>query len=111
MKLGSMSKPIVLHTREAEADTVDFLKRADAARVRGVLHCYTGSVALAEAALADGDSGLAGGLQDGGKGGEGGNGGGDAFRAAYAAIRVDQQDAFIHGGYPEPSRKKPASHA
>ena len=51
---AELRKPIVLHTREAEADTVDFLKRADAARVRGVLHCYTGSVALAEAALAVG---------------------------------------------------------
>lgn len=51
---AELCKPIVLHTREAEADTVDFLKRADAARVRGVLHCYTGSVALAEVALAVG---------------------------------------------------------
>lgn len=47
-------KPIVLHTREAEADTVAFLKRAETAHVRGVLHCYTGSIALAEAALAAG---------------------------------------------------------
>ncbi len=46
-----LRRPIVLHTREAEADTYAFLKRAESARVRGVLHCYTGSVALAEAAL------------------------------------------------------------
>lgn len=51
---AELGKPIVLHTREAEADTLDFLKRADAARVRGVLHCYTGSASLAEAALAVG---------------------------------------------------------
>jgi TatD DNase family protein len=51
---ADLQKPIVLHTREAEADTADFLKRADVARVRGVLHCYTGSIALAEAALAIG---------------------------------------------------------
>ncbi len=51
---AELQKPMVLHTREAEVDTAEFLKRADAARVRGVLHCYTGSVALAEAALAVG---------------------------------------------------------
>ncbi|WP_309670919.1 TatD family hydrolase [Gemmatimonas sp.] len=49
-----LHKPIVLHTREAEADTAEFLKRAGVARVRGVLHCYTGSAALAEAALSVG---------------------------------------------------------
>ncbi|WP_411281158.1 TatD family hydrolase [Gemmatimonas sp.] len=46
-----LQKPIVLHTREAEADTFEFLKRAETANVLGVLHCYTGSIALAEAAL------------------------------------------------------------
>ncbi|WP_396219752.1 TatD family hydrolase [Gemmatimonas sp.] len=51
---AELQKPMVLHTREAEADTAEFLKRAEAARVRGVLHCYTGSVALAEAALSVG---------------------------------------------------------
>jgi TatD DNase family protein len=51
---AELQKPIVLHTREAEADTAEFLKRAEAARVLGVLHCYTGSVALAEAALSVG---------------------------------------------------------
>jgi TatD DNase family protein len=44
-------RPVVVHTREAEDDTRAMI--ADAARggVRGVLHCYTGSHALAEAAL------------------------------------------------------------
>ncbi len=51
---AELRKPIVLHTREAEADTFEFLKRAETANVRGVLHCFTGSVALAEAALAIG---------------------------------------------------------
>lgn len=51
---AELQKPIVLHTREAEADTAEFLMRAAAARVRGVLHCYTGSMALAEAALSVG---------------------------------------------------------
>lgn len=47
-------KPLVLHTREAEADTFEFLRRAEAAGVCGVLHCFTGSQALAEAGLAAG---------------------------------------------------------
>jgi TatD DNase family protein len=46
--------PAVVHTREAEADTGAMLADAAAAGVRGVLHCYTGSHALAEAALAAG---------------------------------------------------------
>lgn len=43
--------PIVLHTREAEEDTRAMLANAATAGVRGVLHCFTGSEALAEAAL------------------------------------------------------------
>ena len=45
-----MGKPVVIHTREAEADTLSILRefRED---LRGVLHCFSGSVALAEAAL------------------------------------------------------------
>jgi TatD DNase family protein len=45
------SKPVVVHTREAEDDTRAMVVEAGAAGVRGVLHCYTGSHALAEAAL------------------------------------------------------------
>ena len=44
-------RPVVVHTREAEDDTRAMMVEAGAAGVRGVLHCYTGSVALAEAAL------------------------------------------------------------
>ena len=51
---AELKRPIVLHTREAEADTFEFLKRAEAANVPGVLHCFTGSVGLADAALAIG---------------------------------------------------------
>lgn len=46
-----LNRPIVLHMREAEADTLAMLHDAGAANVRGVLHCYTGSHALAQAAL------------------------------------------------------------
>jgi TatD DNase family protein len=45
------SRPVVVHTRDAEADTGSMLDSAAAAGVRGVLHCYTGSTALASRAL------------------------------------------------------------
>lgn len=44
-------RPVVVHTREAEADTAALVREAGAAGVRGVLHCFTGSRALAETAL------------------------------------------------------------
>ena len=47
-------RPVVVHTREAEDDTRDLVVEAGRAGVRGVLHCYTGSHALAEAAIAVG---------------------------------------------------------
>lgn len=48
---AELDRPIVLHTRLAEDDTLVFL--ADAARqgVSGVLHCFTGSAKLAAAGL------------------------------------------------------------
>jgi TatD DNase family protein len=49
-----LDKPVVVHTREAEADTAAMVTEAGAAGVRGVLHCYTGSHTLAEAGLAAG---------------------------------------------------------
>jgi len=42
---------VVVHSREAEADTKSMIADAAAAGVRGVMHCFTGSHALAEAAL------------------------------------------------------------
>jgi TatD DNase family protein len=48
---GARDVPVVLHTRDAEDDTRDIVRDAGAAGVRGVLHCYTGSHALAETAL------------------------------------------------------------
>ncbi len=51
---AELDRPIVLHTREAEEDTHDMLQSAASAGIRGVLHCFTGSVALAEAGLAAG---------------------------------------------------------
>ena len=49
-----LDRPVVVHTREAEADTTAMVSEAGAAGIRGVLHCYTGSHALAETALAAG---------------------------------------------------------
>jgi len=47
-------RPVVVHTREAEADTRQMVVDAGSAGVVGVLHCYTGSTELAEAAIAVG---------------------------------------------------------
>lgn len=49
-----LDRPVVVHTRLAEDDTAAMVAEAGVAGVRGVLHCYTGSHALAEAALAVG---------------------------------------------------------
>ncbi|HKN66880.1 MAG TPA: TatD family hydrolase [Gemmatimonadaceae bacterium] len=43
--------PLVVHTRDAEEDTRAFLADAGRLGVMGVLHCFTGSAALARAAL------------------------------------------------------------
>ena len=48
---AELRKPIVLHSRGAESDTIDFLRAAKSADVRGVLHCFTGSRTLLEAGL------------------------------------------------------------
>lgn len=44
-------KPVVVHTREAEADMAAMIREAAASGVVGVLHCFTGPAALAETAL------------------------------------------------------------
>jgi TatD DNase family protein len=43
--------PVIVHTRDAEADTAIMIDRAAREGVTGVLHCYTGSLALAERAI------------------------------------------------------------
>jgi TatD DNase family protein len=47
-------RPVVVHTREAEEDTTAMVREAGEAGIRGVLHCFTGSPALAEAGLSAG---------------------------------------------------------
>jgi TatD DNase family protein len=46
-----LRRPIVIHTREADDDTVDILKEAGRGEVTGVLHCFTGGPSLARAGL------------------------------------------------------------
>ncbi|HEU0252436.1 MAG TPA: TatD family hydrolase, partial [Pyrinomonadaceae bacterium] len=44
--------PVVIHTREAEAETIDILKSEyDGAERRGVFHCFSGSGELARRAV------------------------------------------------------------
>ena len=45
-------KPLVVHTREASEDTLRIMREEGAAEVGGVMHCFTESWAVAEAALA-----------------------------------------------------------
>lgn len=44
-------KPLVIHTREAAADTLRIMKEEGAASVGGVMHCFTESREVADAAL------------------------------------------------------------
>jgi TatD DNase family protein len=43
--------PVVIHSREADSDTIDALKTAGGSDVKGVMHCFSGTVELASAAL------------------------------------------------------------
>jgi len=47
-----MGRPIVIHTREADEDTLAILTEAGASDVSGVLHCFTGDAAMATQAVA-----------------------------------------------------------
>ena len=47
-------RPVVVHTREAEDDTAAMVREAGGAGIRGVLHCFTGSHALARTGLESG---------------------------------------------------------
>jgi TatD DNase family protein len=44
--------PVVIHTREADEDTMAILRTEGGGELRGVLHCFTGDAALADAGLA-----------------------------------------------------------
>jgi TatD DNase family protein len=47
-----LDRPVVIHTREADEDTLAILGEEGGGEVRGVLHCFTGNDALADRGLA-----------------------------------------------------------
>jgi len=46
-----LDRPVVIHTREADDDTVAMLREEGGGELRGVLHCFTGGAALADSGL------------------------------------------------------------
>lgn len=48
---AEFKRPVVVHTRQAEDDTIAMIREAGTAGIRGVLHCFTGSPALADVGL------------------------------------------------------------
>jgi len=46
-----VGKPLIIHTRDAEEDTVALLKREEAEACGGIIHCFSGSSWLAGQAL------------------------------------------------------------
>lgn len=48
----ALDRPVVIHTREADEDTIAILRDEGAGTLRGVLHCFTGTAALRDAGLA-----------------------------------------------------------
>ena len=51
---AELTRPVVVHTREADDDIVAMVVAVGQSGVRGVLHCFTGPQVVAEAALAVG---------------------------------------------------------
>ncbi len=46
---NDVDKPVVIHSREAEEDTIDILREEEADR--GILHCFAGSASMAQQGL------------------------------------------------------------
>lgn len=51
---NELNKPLIIHTRDARQDTLDLLTEHKAEQTKGVLHCFTESWEMAEAAIAMG---------------------------------------------------------
>lgn len=47
----AMQKPLIVHSRDANEDTITILREENAAKVGGVLHCFAGDLAMAFAAI------------------------------------------------------------
>lgn len=48
---NALSKPLIIHTRDAREDTIGMLKEGQADKCKGVLHCFTETREMAEKAL------------------------------------------------------------
>ena len=48
---NELNKPLIVHTRDAREDTIAILKENRADKCRGVLHCFTESWQMAQAAM------------------------------------------------------------
>lgn len=48
---GELDLPVIVHSRAADDDTAEILRELDAGALRGVIHCFSGGPALADAAL------------------------------------------------------------
>lgn len=46
-----LDMPIIIHDRDAHADTMDILRKHDIRKIGGVFHCYTGSAEMAKEVL------------------------------------------------------------
>jgi len=46
-----VNKPLIVHTRDARQETLDILREEGAQQVGGVLHCFTESLEMAQAAM------------------------------------------------------------
>lgn len=46
-----LNKPLIIHTRDAQEDTLNILQNGGAERCGGVLHCFTESLEMAERAI------------------------------------------------------------
>ena len=46
-----LNKPLVIHSRDAEKDTIALLNEQNAGDVSGIIHCFTGSYTMAKQAL------------------------------------------------------------
>ena len=43
--------PLIIHTRDADADTIRIMRNAGGGKARGVMHCFSGGQALADQSL------------------------------------------------------------
>lgn len=55
LRLGrELGLPVIIHTRDADAETAEILEQEGAEATGGVIHCFTGGIELARRALAAG---------------------------------------------------------